>query len=56
MAAVMMLSHLGQDAAAQRLDAALKTALRDDNIRTRDLGGKANTKTFTDGVISFLGR
>jgi len=52
LAAVMMLDHLGQSAAASRLRNALYATLRDDRLRTRDLRGQADTKTFTSGVIS----
>jgi isocitrate dehydrogenase (NAD+) len=54
MAAAMMLDHLGQSAAAERLRAALYRALNDSRTRTRDLGGQANTKEFTQAVIAQL--
>ena len=54
MAACMMLYHLGQSEAASRLRRALYTSLGDGKTRTRDIGGQANTKQFTDAVIAHL--
>lgn len=54
MAAAMMLDHLGQTAAAERLRRSLYSALADARTRTRDLGGQANTKEFTQAVIAGL--
>ena len=54
LAACMMLDHLGQSEAASRLRRALYTSLGDGKTRTRDIGGQANTKQFTDAVIAHL--
>jgi isocitrate dehydrogenase (NAD+) len=54
LAAAMMLDHLGQTQAAERLRHGLYAALRDDRSRTRDLGGRANTREFTDAVIAHI--
>ena len=54
MAAAMMLDHLGQTQAATRLRSALFAALKDENLRTGDLGGKGTTKTFTQHVLNLL--
>ena len=54
LSAVMMLEHVGQDAAAARMKAAIHGALADGATRTRDLGGQANTQTFTDAVVRAL--
>ncbi len=54
LAACMMLDHLGQSQAAQRLRAAIYAALQDERCRTKDLGGKGTTKEFTQGVVSRL--
>ena len=51
--AAMMLEHLGENAVAGRLDAAVNTVLREGPL-TADLGGKADTDTFTDAVIQAL--
>ena len=55
LAAAMMLDQIGQGAAAERLRAGLYAALRDDRSRTRDLGGKADTRGFTDAVAAHIG-
>ncbi|MBL9007727.1 MAG: NAD-dependent isocitrate dehydrogenase [Myxococcales bacterium] len=54
LAASMMLDHLGQGGAAERLRRALYTAMADARTRTRDLGGQANTAEFTKAVLSYL--
>lgn len=54
LAACMMLDHLGQLDVATRLRRAVVQALRDDGIRTRDLGGNASTTEFTDAVVRRL--
>ncbi|MBL0159977.1 MAG: isocitrate dehydrogenase (NAD(+)) [Bryobacterales bacterium] len=52
--AILMLRHLGESAAADRLQAALAKTFRDGAHLTRDLGGKASTREFTDAVIGNL--
>ncbi len=53
LSAAMMLRHgLGQEAAADALEAAVKLALADDP--TRDLGGSRGTSAFTAAVIAAL--
>ncbi|GAA5514869.1 homoisocitrate dehydrogenase [Deinococcus carri] len=54
LAAVLMLDHLGANDVARRLDNAVNTVLAE-GPRTRDLGGTAGTKEFTDAVIARLG-
>ena len=51
LAAAMMLDHIGETAAGNRLRRALETALVKDNVRTRDLGGSATTADFTRAVV-----
>jgi isocitrate dehydrogenase (NAD+) len=55
LAAVMLLEHVGQSAAAARLTAAVHGALASDAERTGDLGGRGTTSSFTDGVVARLG-
>ena len=55
LAAAMMLDHLGELDAATRLRAAIVGAIRDDGIRTRDLGGSASTREFGDAVAARVG-
>jgi tartrate dehydrogenase/decarboxylase/D-malate dehydrogenase len=52
--AAMMLEHLGEGAAAQRLMRAIERTTVDAATRTVDLGGRADTKTVTDAVIEAL--
>nr|MDQ3959649.1 isocitrate/isopropylmalate family dehydrogenase [Pseudomonadota bacterium] len=54
LAAAMMLDHVGRYACAQRLRGAVEQVLREDNIKTRDLGGTASTRDFTQAVIHRL--
>ena len=53
-AAAMMLDHVGKDDLAARIRTAVDKALRDDNVRTSDLGGKATTKELTQAIIRRL--
>jgi isocitrate dehydrogenase (NAD+) len=54
MSGVMMLKHLGERPAAQRIEAALEKVYREARYITRDLGGKATTEEFTHAVIAAL--
>jgi isocitrate dehydrogenase (NAD+) len=54
MSGIMMLKHLGEQGAAQRIEAALEKVYREAKHVTRDLGGKATTAEFTEAVISAL--
>ena len=54
MSGIMMLDHLGERPAARRIEAALHKVYREGKHATRDLGGGATTKEFTDAVISAL--
>ena len=52
--AVMMLRHLGEMAAAQRIEAALTELYRIGEVRTRDLGGDASTDDFTNALCAMI--
>lgn len=52
--AVMMLNYLGEKDAACRIENALIKVLGQKQLRTRDLGGEASTKDFTQNVIKHL--
>jgi isocitrate dehydrogenase (NAD+) len=54
LSAAMMLDHVGLKDKAKRVRDAVDTTLVKDNVRTGDLGGKANTKEFTKAIISRL--
>ena len=49
---VMMLEHIGELSAAERLDNTLSDLLASGDIRTRDLGGAATTQEFTAALVS----
>lgn len=50
----MLLDHLQERVAADRLRAALTTCLASSATRTRDLGGSLGTRAFTDTLIHTL--
>jgi len=52
---ILMLRHLGESAAADRLQAAISTTFREGKHLTRDVGGTSGTAEFTDAVIANLG-
>jgi isocitrate dehydrogenase (NAD+) len=54
LSAVLMLEHIGEQAAADRTREALATVLRDGAVRTRDLGGTATTSAFAAEVVKAL--
>ena len=54
MSGIMMLHHLNESAAAKKIQAALEKVYREGQHATRDLGGTAGTKEFTDAVIAAL--
>ncbi|MBK9031429.1 MAG: NAD-dependent isocitrate dehydrogenase [Myxococcales bacterium] len=54
LSAAMLLDHVGQGEAAARMRAGIDVALADATTRTRDLGGQADTRTYTDAVIRAL--
>jgi isocitrate dehydrogenase (NAD+) len=54
LAACMMLDHLGDLETARRIRTAVERTLRDDGVRTRDVGGHASTDEFTVAVLRRL--
>jgi isocitrate dehydrogenase (NAD+) len=56
MSALLMLRHLGEMAAAERIHSALHTILMDGRVRTRDIGGTATTTEFADAVCDIVSR
>jgi len=52
--AVLLLNHLGEKAAAERLNKAIHYVYADGRSLTRDVGGSASTSQFTDAVIRRL--
>jgi isocitrate dehydrogenase (NAD+) len=55
LSAAMLLDHVDQHDAAERLRKGVKAALANAETRTGDLGGKANTAGYTDAVIRAMG-
>ena len=53
---VMLLDHLGETAAAQRLMAAIEAVTANPALHTRDLGGTARTADVTRAVCAYLQR
>ncbi|WIG93029.1 isocitrate dehydrogenase (NAD(+)) [Myxococcus sp. SDU36] len=54
MSAVMMLDYLDMAEAARRMENAIWKVYSSGEVRTGDLGGKANTREFTDAIIAAL--
>jgi isocitrate dehydrogenase (NAD+) len=54
MSSVLMLDHLGERTAAERIQNALESVYREAEHTTRDVGGKAGTEEFADAVIAAL--
>ena len=50
--AAMMLEHLGEQAAADAIMAAIGATLADPETRTRDLGGTASTTAVTEALVA----
>src|SRR6184192_688020 len=55
MSALLMLDHIGEHVAAERIQAALLKTYQEGIYTTRDVGGKANTEQFTNAVLDALG-
>lgn len=49
--AVMMLNHIGESEAAEKIEKALAETIREGGCLTEDLGGSAGTTEFTEEVI-----
>jgi isocitrate dehydrogenase (NAD+) len=53
-AASMMLDHVGRSDLAHPLRHAIHQTLNEDQVRTRDLGGKASTQEFAQAIVARL--
>lgn len=51
---VLMLRHINERDAADRIQSALLDVLREGKVRTRDIGGTASTAEFADAIIAKL--
>jgi len=54
LSAVMMLHHIGEDAAADRIESAVRRVLEEGKQTTPDLGGHATTTEMTEAIIAAL--
>jgi len=52
---VLMLRHLGEQAAAVRVETAIREVIAEGRRTTYDLGGEAGTSQFADAIIERLG-
>lgn len=52
--AALMLAHIGELSAAERLEAAVDRVIASGQARTSDLGGEASTEQFTEAIIAEL--
>lgn len=50
----MMLEHLGETDAAEKLMAAIETVTANPDLHTPDLGGNATTDQVTEAVIEVI--
>lgn len=51
---VMLLRHIGQEEAGNRIEKAIHATYQEGRYLTQDVGGRASTKEFTDAVIGAL--
>ena len=49
--AILMLQHVGERAAADKIESAMLKTFEDGKVRTRDIGGTASTDEFADAII-----
>jgi isocitrate dehydrogenase (NAD+) len=54
LAGMMLLEHIGERTAAERLDTAVREAIASKEAVTPDLGGSATTRMFTQAVVKRL--
>ncbi|XP_017026320.1 uncharacterized protein [Drosophila kikkawai] len=54
LSSVMMLHYIGMHEQADKIEQAILKTIRDDNVRTIDLGGKAKCSEFTNALIKNL--
>ena len=52
--AAMMLDHLGHEYAAANIITAIETVIRDSDIKTPDMGGKATTSELGRAIVDAL--
>jgi isocitrate dehydrogenase (NAD+) len=56
LSAALLLRHLGEAVAAERIERAVVAVLREGRVRTRDLGGTAGTTAMRDAIVARVAR
>jgi isocitrate dehydrogenase (NAD+) len=51
---ILMLRHLGERDAAQKIESAMLHVFKEGKTRTRDIGGQSNTTEFADAIIAAM--
>jgi tartrate dehydrogenase/decarboxylase / D-malate dehydrogenase len=54
--AALMLNHLGETEAGQAIVEAIETLLREDEPKTRDMGGQAGTADVGNAIAQIVAR
>ncbi len=54
LSAIMMLKHIDEFDAAERMEKAIMDVFREGEVRTKDLGGKSSTSEFANAIIKKL--
>jgi len=52
--AILMLNHIEERQAAEKIETAMLKVFAEGKVRTRDIGGAASTDQFADAIISFI--
>jgi len=52
--AILMLRHINERAAADKIETAMLKVFEEGKVRTRDIGGTATTDEFADGIIAAM--
>ena len=50
--AILMLRHIEERAAADKIERAMLTVFEEGKVRTRDIGGSASTNEFADAIVA----
>jgi isocitrate dehydrogenase (NAD+) len=51
---ILMLRHIGERGAAEKIETALLKVFEEGKVRTRDIGGESKTAEFADAIIAAL--
>jgi len=52
--AILMLSHIEEREAAEKIETAMLRVFEEGKVRTRDIGGSASTNEFADTIIGTM--